>query len=65
MNNVTDFIRHHFNLSEVTQISLVEDDIIVHGVRVGRVHNARDTTLVTLSGTAEVIDLNNYSNLTD
>lgn len=63
MINVTDFIRQRFNLSEVTQIRLVEDNIIVHGVRVGRVHNAQDTTLVTLAGSAEVIDLNQFSNL--
>lgn len=63
MINVTDFIRQRFNLSEATQIHLVENEIIVHGVRVGRVHNAQDTTLITLSGSAEVIDLNQFSNL--
>lgn len=63
MISIKDFIRKHFNLSNMTLVRIANGAVIVHGIKVATIEKVNASITLTLTGSNEVINLSSYSKL--
>lgn len=58
MSKVINYIRAHLLLAKETIVTVANGEVRVMGIRVARITITKDSTLLTFSGTGEVVDIN-------